>query len=113
MIQKYLPSRFHMAMLQIYDDASAACREYQPPQFLQLVSDMGGVEAARFLLRGAEPASGFTELFRCKRLDLSMEALVTLEPWCQLFTREELGQARKRLAHVGFTKSGPLLRTQR
>ena len=102
MTQKYLPSRFHMAMLQIDDAAAEACPG-RSTQFRELLRDKGGLEAARFLLRDTNPASGFTELFRCKRLDLSMEALVTLEPWCQLFTQEELGQARRRLADVGFS----------
>jgi hypothetical protein len=104
---KYLVSRFHMAMLQIFDDVIEACGGYRPTQFRKLVSEKGGLEAARFLLVGTNPASGFAELLLCKRLDLSMEALVTLEPWCQLFTQEELGQAKKRLADVGFSTFQP------
>jgi hypothetical protein len=102
---KYLVSRFHMAMLQISDDVSAACDGYRPTQFRRLVSEEGGLGAARFVLHGTKPSSDFQELFRCNRLELSMEALVTQEPWCQLFTPEELGQARKRLADVGFSNS--------
>jgi len=33
-----------------------------------------------------------------KRIDLSMEALVLKEPWSQLFTEDEIKQARRRLA---------------
>ena len=102
---KYLVSRFHMAMLQISDDVTAACDGYRPTQFRQLVSEEGGLGAARFVLHGTKPSSDFKELFRCNRLELSMEVLVTQEPWCQLFTQEELGQARKRLADVGFSNS--------
>ena len=102
---KYLVSRFPMAMLQVYDDVSAACGGYRPTQFRRLVCEEGGLGAARFFLHETKPSSGFTELFRCNRLELSMEALVTQEPWCQLFTQEELGQARKRLADVGFSNS--------
>jgi hypothetical protein len=104
MTQKYLPSRFHMAMLQIDDDATEACHGCRPTRFRELVSDKGGLEAARVPLSEMNSDSGFMELFRCKRLDLSMEALVTLEPWCQLFTEEELGQAKKRLADAGFSR---------
>ena len=100
---KYLVSRFHMAMLQISDDVTAACDGYRPTQFRRLVNEEGGLGAARFVLTGTKPSSDFKELFRCNRLELSMEALVTQEPWCQLFTREELDQARKRLADVGFS----------
>ena len=90
-------------MRQIYDDASAACKGYRPTRFRQLVIEKGGLEAARILLRGTNPASGFTELFLCKRLDLSMEALVIKHPWDQLFSAEELQEAKKRLADVGFS----------
>ena len=102
---KYLVSRFHMAMLQISDDVTAACDGYRPTQFRRLVSEEGGLGAARFVLHGTKPSSDFKELFRCNRLELSMEVLVTQEPWCQLFTQEELGQARKTLADVGFSNS--------
>jgi hypothetical protein len=102
---KYLVSRFHMAMLQISDDVTAACDGYRPTQFRRLVNEEGGLGAARFVLTGTKPSSDFKELFRCNRLELSMEVLVTQEPWCQLFTQEELGQARKRLADVGFSNS--------
>jgi hypothetical protein len=102
---KYLVSRFHMAMLQISDDVTAACDGYRPTQFRRLVSEEGGLGAARVVLHGTKPSSDFKELFRCNRLELSMEVLVTQEPWCQLFTQEELGQARKRLADVGFSNS--------
>ena len=94
-----------MAMLQIYDDVSAACDGYRPTQFRRLVTEEGGLGAARLVLHGTNPSGGFNELVRCNRLELSMEALVTKEPWCQLFTPEELGQARKRLADVGFSNS--------
>ena len=94
-----------MAMLQICDDVSATCDGYRPTQFRRLVSEEGGLGAARFVLHGTKPSSDFKELFRCNRLELSMEALVTQEPWCQLFTQEELGQARKTLADVGFSNS--------
>ena len=94
-----------MAMLQVYDDVSAACDGYRPTQFRRLVSEEGGLAAARFFLHGTNPSDGFDELVRCNRLELSMEALVTKEPWCQLFTQEELGKARNRLVDVGFSNS--------
>jgi hypothetical protein len=93
---------FDAAMLQIYDDASAACNGYRPTRFKQLVIDKGGLEAARSLLRGQTPASGFTELFLCGRLDLSLEALILKAPWNQLFSQAELAEARRRLSEVNY-----------
>ena len=98
-----LESRFHAAMLQIYDDASAACQGYRPTRFRQLVNEKGGLEAASVLLRGTKPASGFTELFLCGHLELSMEALVLKDPWRQLFSEAELSEAKKRLDDVGYS----------
>ena len=98
-----LEDRFHVAMLKIYDNASAACSGYRPTRFRQLVVEIGGLATAKQLLRGKTPASGFTELFICGRLDLSMEALVLTEPWNQLFSSAELAESKRRLLEVGFS----------
>ena len=98
-----LEERFHAAMLQIYEDVCAACDNYRPTRFRKLVNEKGGLEAARVLLRETNPASGFTELYLCDHLELSMEALILKDPWNQLFSEAELDLARKRLADVEYS----------
>ena len=89
-------------MLDIYRRAAAECN-YRPVRFLQMVTERGGVEAARELLRSAQPAEGLTTLWEHRRLDLSMEAHVCAHPWRSLFTSDEVEIARKRLAALGYT----------
>lgn len=90
---------FHRAMKAIYDEA--ATFDYRPMTFLRMLSDHGGVETARRLIRG--PTSGFTKLWEHRRLDLSVEALILKPEWHSLFTDEERKLARARLREYGYT----------
>jgi hypothetical protein len=45
--------------------------------------------------KGLSP--GLQRLAQENRIDLSMEAIVAREPWNQLFTDEEIKEAKKRL----------------
>lgn len=93
-------SRFHEAMLDVYRNAKQECN-YKATYFLQLVTDYGGLEAARRLLSG-DPASGFTKLWELGRLDLSAEAQMLRPEFSELFTNEELEIARSRLVQFGY-----------
>ena len=87
--------RFHQAMLGIYDEATRA--GYRPTRFLQMVNELGGLPAARLLLQGDAPSEGFIRLYELERLDLTVESLALREPWCKLFSADELRTAERRL----------------
>lgn len=45
---------------------------------------------------------GFTKLYECNRLDLTLEAILLEEEWMDLFTEDEKNIARNRLEKVGY-----------
>jgi hypothetical protein len=92
---------FHEAMLEIYERARTECN-YNANRFLKMVGDRGGLEAAKYLLHAPGLSDGFTALWKCKRLDLTVEAHVIKPEWHSLFTEEELGIARRRLREIGY-----------
>jgi uncharacterized LabA/DUF88 family protein len=96
-----LKSDFHEAMLNIYRRAKSECR-YDAKVFLGMVVEHGGLEAAKRLLHAPDVQEGFTRLWECGRLDLTMEALIIQDPWNQLFTAEELAIAKRRLTQHGW-----------
>lgn len=53
---------------------------YNATRFIQMVGELGGVEAARHLLQGQNASDGFTTLWEHRRLEMSVEAHVLL-PW--------------------------------
>ena len=70
---------------------------YWPGYFMREVSQVGGVEAVRSLLTKSDPSEGFATLWELRRLDLSVEAFVSL-PWYEsLFGYDERQTARRRL----------------
>ena len=96
-----LESAFDEAMLNIYRVALSEC-DYNATYFHQMVNESGGRGAAKRLLHAEGFSDGLTRLWKCGRLDISMEALVLKEPWRTLFTDEELCFARTRLVELGF-----------
>ena len=97
-----LKSKFTEAMIEIYDRAKEECN-YNATRFLQMVNEMGGYEAAKKLINSKEISEGFIELWKNKRLDLTMEAMICENPkWHKLFSREELKIAKKRLEDLGY-----------
>jgi len=95
---------FHDAMLEIYERAKAECK-YYATRFLQMVVERGGLQTARYLLHAPGLSDGFTALWECKRLDLTVEAYVLKPEWRELFTEEEIKVATKRLSELGYTPS--------
>jgi hypothetical protein len=96
-----LEMQFHEEMLSIYKRALEECG-YNATRFLQLVTTLGGLQAAKTLLHASGLSDGFVALWQHERLDLTMEAMVLKPPWDGLFTEEELGIARKRLEDLGY-----------
>ncbi len=100
-----IEGKFHNEMIQIYEKAKQECG-YNATRFFQMVTELGGVQAARSLLRSNALSDGLVELWERGRLDLTMEALVLRPPWKILFTSEELATAEKRLRDLGYAPAG-------
>ena len=97
-----LNSAFDEAMLDVYRKSQSQC-DYNATYFLRMIGEHGGLETARQLLRKSEVSSGFTTLWECERLDLSVEAVVLKEQWRPLFTDEDLRTARTRPEDLGYS----------
>ena len=96
-----LENQFHRAMLNIYETARSRCR-HNAARFLQMVTEYGGLQAAKQLLHTPGLQYGFEELWKCGCLDITMENLILKSPWNQLFTDEEKDIARRRLLDCGY-----------
>ena len=96
-----LETQFDRAMFGVYDSAKRKCN-YNATYFLQMLHKHGGLETARRLLASGNAAHGFTVLWECGRLDLSVEAQVLRAEFAPLFTPEEREIARSRLADYGY-----------
>lgn len=92
---------FHAAMVDVYRRAKNEVG-YHATIFLRMVSERGGVAAARQLLHASNVSDGFTALWERKRLDLTMEALILRSEFGSLFISEELATARNRLEQYGY-----------
>ena len=95
-----LEREFHLAMENTYREAAKL--GYRANYFLGMLHEHGGTEAARRLLSTPDTQAGLTELWRLKRLDLSVEAHVIEEPWSTLFTEAEIQEAHHRLKEYGY-----------
>ena len=75
---------------------------YNAVRFLQLVSEKGGLAAAKQLINKPGGTDGFTTLWEHHRLDLSVEAHVLKSEYAELFTEEEKNICRNRLKEFGY-----------
>lgn len=98
---KTLENKFNAEMQNIYTTAKKELK-YNATRFLQLVSEKGGVQAARILISKEGGTYGFEVLWEHKRLDLSVEARVLKEEYRELFTDSERDICRKRLVDYGY-----------
>lgn len=94
-------TEFNEAMMDIYHRAKSECR-YTATYFLRMLHEHHGVETARILLAEERPQEGFTRLWECGRLDLTVECLVLNERFRGLFSDRERKTARRRLREYGF-----------
>lgn len=95
-----LQQQFQERMRQIYDQARDECG-YTATRFIQMVNADGGLVAAKKLLVASGYSEGLTRLWEAKGLDISMEATILQQPWCQLFTESELKVAKRKLQDLG------------
>lgn len=92
--------RFHKEMILL-------CREVEsvlgrrPQTLLRMISQMGGVEAARAVVGEAHPSDTFVMLWERGRLDLTLESLVLKEDFRGLFAEALLEQATTRMERLG------------
>ena len=93
--------KFLDAMLLIYCTAKKECH-YTPTRFLELIEDHGAVATAKLLVNDSKSSAGFITLWDIKRLDLTVEALIIKEEWRDLFTPEDLKNAKTKLKQYGF-----------
>ncbi len=102
MTETGLEADFNEAMIDVYRRAKIECN-YNAMYFLRMIGERGGLRAAKDLLDSPAVSSGFTELYLCGRLDLTVEALVLQSRWSSLFTESERTIAAKRLKELGYT----------
>lgn len=96
-----LENKFSNDMINIYTIAKKECG-YNATRFLQMISNLGGLEAAKQLIHKEGGSEGFTTLWRHSRLDLSVEAHVLMPKYRELFTEEEIEICKKRLMDYGY-----------
>ena len=96
-----LEYKFHEDMKNIYIVAKKELH-YNASRFIQLVSSVGGRQAAKQLISKSGCTYGFEVLWENNRLDLSVEALVLKPEYHELFTDEEKETCRCRLKDFGY-----------
>jgi hypothetical protein len=96
-----LEKKFNKEMKNIYLTAKKELK-YNATRFLQILSEKGGVQAAKTLIAKDGGTYGFEVLCEHRRLDLSVEAHVLKPEYTDLFTDEERRMCRDRLEKFGF-----------
>lgn len=95
-----LEDEFNKDMLDIYEKAKVY--KYYARRYLQMVRRRGGLETAKILINKKITPTGFDELVRLGRTDLSVEALVVSDKYKRLkyFTAEDRQKAADRLQDI-------------
>ena len=102
MTDNTLEAAFDDEMYAIYANAKMEC-DYTATRFHQILDEIGGIATAKRLLNDAKLHDGFTKLWECGRLDLTVEAVIWDNPkWHSLFNKEELQTAQNRLDELGY-----------
>lgn len=96
-----LEKKFNEDMKNIYLTAKKELK-YTANRFLQILSQKGGVQAAKILIAKDGGTYGFEVLCEHGRLDLSVEAHVLKPEYAELFTNEEREMCTDRLERFGF-----------
>ena len=88
-------------MLKLYGIAKEKCN-YNATRFIQMFYKLGAIETAKTLINSKNPTDGFTAMWECHCLDLTIEFLALNPKFKELFSNEELAKARKRLIDYGY-----------
>ncbi|MVX65736.1 hypothetical protein GKZ28_18820 [Clostridium chromiireducens] len=86
-----LERKFNSDMQNIYNIAKKDLG-YISNRFLHLISEKGGLQAAKTLISKNGGTYGFEVLWENNRLDLSVEAHVLKQEYISLFTDEDLAK---------------------
>ena len=92
---------------EVWEKMVRAKREcgYNAARFHQMLGRWGGVETARRLIANAQAtgntSDGFTTLYLCGRLDLTVEDSVCKEEFAPLFTPQEIAYCNEVLGRTG------------
>ncbi len=92
---------FDREMRNTYEQAKSEC-DYVANQFMEMVGRYGAIATAKRLLIPKTPQKGFTTLYLCDRLDLTVEFAVLKKEYASVFTDEERAIARQRLLDHRF-----------
>ena len=91
-----LEREFDEAMLTVYRRAKNEAG-YEARIFIGMVVDKGGLRTAQYLLDTPTVSNGYTALWRRKRLDLTVEAVILDRKSWSLFTSAQRRTAIARL----------------
>lgn len=91
-----LERHFNNDMLNIYKTAKKELG-YNATRFLQLISEKGGLQAAKILISKDGGTYGFEVLWEHNRLDLSVEKHVLKSEYNELFTEDERNICKEKL----------------
>jgi hypothetical protein len=90
---------FQQYMRDLYSTILQRCG-YRASYLRRMVTEHGGLAAAKMLLTKSEISSGFAELWLRGATDLTIEAIVVRSPWRSLFSAAELAIAESRLQRL-------------
>lgn len=77
---------------------------YHPTRFLQMLGSKGPIQTSISLVTDPTYSEGFTKMLLFNRLDLTVEAIITREPYNHLFRAEILDRATSKLNDAGYIK---------
>ena len=92
---------FDNAMMNVYRTAKEKCA-YNANLFLRMLLEHRGIETAHRLFAREAPQYGFTKLWECRCLNITVECLVLDPRYQELFDNHELETARRRLRQHDF-----------
>jgi hypothetical protein len=96
-----LQAEFHHSMVDTYERAKSEAG-YNSTTLLRMISEHGGVEAAKRIIAIPHISEGFSALWERGRLDLSVEAQMIDPRFAQLFTDKEIDTARRWLEQFSY-----------
>lgn len=103
-------AEFGQRMKAVYDRGRSEAG-YNASYFLSMLSQYGPQETAHKLLASPAISDGFAELWERGRLDLTVEALVVEPQFAELFSEDEIDNARRRLDKFRNSISRPSVHT--
>ena len=95
-----IEAEFTQAMVDLCQEARSI--GYNPIRFQQMLEEHGALSAAHQLLAARRFHDGFTKLWKLGRLDISLECVALKPKFRELFSNEELSEARRRLQELNF-----------